>query len=123
MLRDSIAWVLFALSLPAASVTGVVLDAQRRPIAGAQVTLEGAAKAAAVTDNDGRFRFDGLAPGDYSAGARSAGFQPLAGSPVKLAAGSGVFRLELTLDVESVRSAVVVMKCPSGPPPRSSTSR
>ncbi|MDX2179780.1 MAG: TonB-dependent receptor [Bryobacteraceae bacterium] len=103
-------WLSFALD--AASLTGVVLDAHRRPIVGAQVVLEGPTEVAAVTDSDGRFRFDSLMPGDYSASASSAGFQPSAGSPVKLMGDAGVARLELILDVESVKSAVVVYEVP-----------
>lgn len=47
-------------------ILGIVVDAQIRPVADAQVTLRGAGKdLSAATDVEGRFVFDNLEPGTY----------------------------------------------------------
>lgn len=59
------------------ALTGAVVDAESgHPIAGAHVHLgEGAPPAAAVTDAEGRFRFEDLAPGARTLRVEVAGFE------------------------------------------------
>src|SRR5882672_11645092 len=59
------------------SVTGIVVDPRRAPVAEAAVTLSqepGAVVGSAKTDTAGRFHFDGVADGDYSIEVEHEGF-------------------------------------------------
>lgn len=59
-------------------ITGVVLDPSGAAIAGAEVillTVKGALVGRTVTDNEGSFRFEGIAPGAYTIDVRAAGFR------------------------------------------------
>lgn len=71
---------------PPAALAGTVYDAAGRPVAGARVSLfrEGIAAPAgtATTAADGRYRFDGLQPGErYAVLAAAAGLVPSALAP------------------------------------------
>lgn len=57
-------------------VRGVVVDEAIRPVAGVAITLArpGSAALAAASDAEGRFGFDGLAPGSYVLVASKAGY-------------------------------------------------
>jgi len=61
-----------------ARVSGVVVSAEdgRRPIRRAMVSLEGPSQISQITDDDGRFMFENLAPGEYAVTATRAGFLP-----------------------------------------------
>lgn len=96
--------------LPAASVTGVVLDVDDAPVAGAQVTLEldvasriefqmSGGAPSVMTDADGRFELGELSPGSLSLIARRegrAGSEPV---PVELVAGQVTENVTLRLRV------------------------
>ncbi len=55
---------------------GMVKDDKGAPVAGAMVSVLGAANLFAVTDRDGRFAFPTLPPGPYLVRAHSTGFAP-----------------------------------------------
>ncbi|MEO8522495.1 MAG: TonB-dependent receptor, partial [Acidobacteriota bacterium] len=59
---------------PPAGVSGQVVDEQNRPLAGAMVSVLGAASAMTLTDASGRFALRELPPGDYSVRAHLDGF-------------------------------------------------
>jgi hypothetical protein len=48
------------------SIAGRIVDQTGRPAAGIVVVLAGTSEGRAVTDNDGRYIFNGLAPGSYA---------------------------------------------------------
>jgi len=79
-----------AQSTGRATLTGVVKDDTGAPIPGVTVTAtratEGVAPEVAVTDREGSFRIEGLAPGAYTAEAVLDGFQPVR-TEVKLGTG------------------------------------
>jgi len=79
------------------SISGRVTDADSgAPIAGARIAIAGpgmtSASDALVTDGDGRFRRDGLAPGRYELSAAARGY----------VTASGRWRESLTLDAEEM---------------------
>jgi hypothetical protein len=78
----------------AAALDGRLADAAGRPIAGASVTLQEPPSPRALTDGDGRFHLDSLAPGRREAVALTPGGRPLARAAVDLREGSN--RLDLT---------------------------
>src|SRR5215207_1509923 len=64
--------------LQTGSLFGSVADPQGAPLPGATVTLSGGgAPQVQVTDEAGRFRFPGLAPGEYDLEARLESFSPV----------------------------------------------
>lgn len=64
--------------LQTGSLFGVVSSPQGEPLPGATVTLSGGgAPQVQVTDEQGRFRFPGLAPGQYDLEARLESFSPV----------------------------------------------
>jgi len=92
-----------------ANCSGVVLDENGVPVAGAQVTLQDSAAHfyQTQTDGAGRFAFSALTAGDYKAEARKEGFFVLAGQAVVLHAGSNELSLVLNHEQE-VREKVQV---------------
>ncbi len=56
---------------------GVVADEQGNPLPGVTVALLGAGSQGQVTDDQGRFRYVGLAPGSYDLKAELDGFSPI----------------------------------------------
>ena len=78
----------------AAALDGRLTDAQGQPIAGAAVTLQEPPSPRALTDDDGFFHLDGLAPGRREAVALRPGGRPLARAAVDLREGAN--RLDLT---------------------------
>jgi outer membrane receptor protein involved in Fe transport len=75
----------FAMAVPAfaagvtaaqttASLSGRVQTPDGQPVAGAQVTVDGAGRAATISGNDGRFAFPNLAAGLYALRVSKAGF-------------------------------------------------
>jgi hypothetical protein len=93
------------------SVAGRIVDAESRsPIPGARVMLMPTARMfppgaagplQAVTDADGQFVFEAVAPGRYRIDAQKTGFAPLAGAEaprmLDVAAGQVMTRLDLAL--------------------------
>ncbi|HVG08199.1 MAG TPA: carboxypeptidase regulatory-like domain-containing protein, partial [Thermoanaerobaculia bacterium] len=64
--------------LQTGSLYGSVADPQGGPLPGATVTLSGGgAPQVQTTDDQGRFRFPGLAPGEYYLESRLEGFSPV----------------------------------------------
>ncbi|HEX5716730.1 MAG TPA: carboxypeptidase regulatory-like domain-containing protein [Thermoanaerobaculia bacterium] len=64
--------------LQTGSLFGTVADPQGGPLPGATVTLSGGgAPQVQVTDEQGRFRFPGLPPGEYNLESRLEGFSPV----------------------------------------------
>src|SRR5215218_9921804 len=64
--------------LQTGSLFGSVADPEGAPLPGATVTLSGGgAPQVQVTDEQGRFRFPGLAPGEYHMESRLEGFSPV----------------------------------------------
>jgi protocatechuate 3,4-dioxygenase beta subunit len=72
---------------PAAALAGRLTDAGGRPIAGAVVTLQEPPSPRVLTDGDGRFLLDGLAPGRREAVALRPGGRRLARAAVELKVG------------------------------------
>jgi len=83
-----VGWLLTCSSVaaqdrPPGRLSGVVRDETGAVIAGAAVTINGGAPAAArtaVTDAQGRYEFANLAPGRYTVDARADGFQTHSGA-------------------------------------------
>jgi hypothetical protein len=91
---------------------GVVVDEAIRPLAGVSVvvTHAGSDDLEAATDADGRFGFDGLAPGAYVVAVSKAGYFPET-AVAAVRAGEAeppVVQLRLTLDAETVPYVVAV---------------
>lgn len=97
-------------------VAGRVVDADRRPVSGANLSLRaerpggerglirfvGGTNASAVADEDGRFAFDGMTAGAAELEATAAGFQPLKLADLAIPE-KGLENLEVVLE----RGAVV----------------
>ena len=74
--------------LQTGSLFGFVGDPQGAPLPGATVTLSGGgAPQVQTTDEQGRFRFPGLAPGEYHLEARLDGFSPVEYSELLISVG------------------------------------
>ena len=73
MRRWLLAIALYASAVKAATLRGVVLDASRRPVAGATVQLQ---SKTVKSDSDGSFRFDHLSEGSYMLLAKGKSFGP-----------------------------------------------
>jgi hypothetical protein len=93
------AWRLVALCAGAAlaqtittSINGRVTDAQGAGVAGAIITLYARApqlRLTARTDENGAYRFERLAPGEYLLEADARGFAPAIAQSVRVERGSG----------------------------------
>jgi Ca-activated chloride channel family protein len=81
-----------------ATVTGSVVDASLRPLAGVTVVLERAGQVIAktVTGGDGKFRFADLAPGDYQVRAERTGL-PAFTRALRVPAGATSLQLPIVL--------------------------
>lgn len=97
------------------AVRGVVLDASGSAIPDATVAIINTAtgfRYSMATDPQGRFVFDMLPPGDYSARASATGMSPQITPKLQVAVG-GVINLQFKLTVAGARESVTV----SGAPP------
>jgi len=104
--------VLLLIGMPISSmaqqpgvVTGVVADQTGGAIVGARAELASGAEArSAVTDGQGRYRFEGLPPGDYTIRISASGFQPMERRVSVAATGpaSADFRLAVQTLEESI---------------------
>jgi hypothetical protein len=105
--------LLFVPCLQAASLSGVVKDPSGAVVVGAAVAAQPLPRGAllqAVTDAQGRFRFDNAAPGSYSVSVAHDGFEPwerkvaLADKPVDLNIGLKLKVVTTTVQVSGRRS-------------------
>lgn len=91
------------------TISGVVQDAQGGAIPGATVTLvaqDNSARADALADLSGHYRFEALAPGAYLLEAGAAGFQSSA--PRLVTAAKGDQQVDFQLSLAAVQTQVVV---------------
>jgi len=85
--------------VPASIIEGVVLDRRDgRPVAGANVFVDAQPDLGALTDHDGRFRFEHLAAGSFALRARSAHQVTLTPSIVEVDIGQTQTGIEVWLD-------------------------
>jgi iron complex outermembrane receptor protein len=94
-----------------ATLSGRVTDPRGAAVGGAAVTLHERARTRArlstVTDAEGAYRFERLAPGEYIVEAEGAGFAPGAAQAVSVGRDSEI-SLDLRLEVAGVSTEVVV---------------
>jgi hypothetical protein len=79
-------------------VQGSVVDDQLKALAGVKVSLErtGATALTRTTDKDGRYRFESVAPGDYTVRAELSAFKPFSRA-ITIRATSSAFSLPIVL--------------------------
>ena len=115
---------------PLVTVAGSVVDAVLSPLSGVAVTLErsGRVEARTTTDSAGKFRFTGIAPGNYVVRAEHSGFPALSRN---LTVPNGVTIVQLplvlvratgTLAEAKTESASNAAPVPSPPPPPSGSA-
>jgi len=93
-----------------AVISGVVSDAQGGVLPGVTVTVRNAETGftrTVVTEEDGRYRLAGLAPGRYDLRVELPGFGPVAVTDLTLTTGGEVVR-DVTLQVQGVQESVQV---------------
>lgn len=100
-----------ASSLPSASISGTVVDAQGAIIIGASVTLEDGAnheKKMAVTDAQGSFAFSAVDAGVFAITIQSKGFTPVVRTGIFLHAGETYQLSASRMEVASASSVIEV---------------
>jgi hypothetical protein len=99
-----------AIITPAgARLIGRVTDIASNPLPGVEVTVRGAgASRTVVTDGEGRYQFEGLAPGPYAVAGELVGFQNATGT-IALAAFSEGATLDLVMKVGCIEEHIIVM--------------
>src|SRR2546422_5464510 len=105
-----LATVALAQDASTGALRGTVTDAAGSRIAGATVVLVNTAtglRYSTATDSEGRFAFELLPPGDYSARTESAGMSPQT-APHLHVDGGGATELELKLVVAGAKESVTV---------------
>ena len=94
-----------------ATLRGRVTDPRGAAVRGAAVTLRARARTqlrlSAVTDTEGAYRFERLAPGEYIVEAEAAGFAPAPAQAVNVSRDAQA-TLDLSLEVAGVSTEVVV---------------
>ena len=115
-MKRNILTVILVLVLPALamaqSATGIhgrVADQRNANIAGAQVSLRSrsGAQFVALTDDNGEYRFKGLAAGDYVIEVQAKGFAIFTSKALYLARGQSLAN-DVQLQVEAVNGSVVI---------------
>jgi hypothetical protein len=94
----------FAQGATTATVTGTVVDADGRPVNGAQVTLANLATgvvAQGITRDDGRYLIAGLRPGEYRVGAQILGYHTFEIPSITVSLGA-TERVDITLRPQAV---------------------
>lgn len=99
--------VAMAQSTEVTQITGVVLDAQRRPVGDAQVRLSGAASETTSTAADGSFAFHNLPPGIFRLDISKGGFNGATQDDIVTAAGATT-ALNFTLQAASLTSLTII---------------
>ncbi|MEO8051667.1 MAG: TonB-dependent receptor [Acidobacteriota bacterium] len=97
-----------AIAGEAPSVSGSVKDPQGRPVAGATVSLfsrSSSAVAATSSNNQGAYRFEGVAPGDYLLRADAPGFAVFLEDRLNV---NAPLTRDISLELAGVREQVVV---------------
>ncbi|HKQ50779.1 MAG TPA: TonB-dependent receptor plug domain-containing protein, partial [Pyrinomonadaceae bacterium] len=93
------------------NVTGRITDARGAGLPGASVTLypreRPSERLETVTDEDGRYRFELVAPGAYLIEAKGSGFARSAALPLRVASGDNP-PLDISLELAGIREEVVV---------------
>jgi iron complex outermembrane receptor protein len=91
-----------------ASISGLVADQTGAAVAGAKVELVrgSVASGSAVTDGEGRYRFDGIAPGEYRVRVSAAGFEATERRVNVAASASAV--ADVRLAVQTLKESVLV---------------
>jgi Carboxypeptidase regulatory-like domain/TonB-dependent Receptor Plug Domain len=110
--------LLVCFSLPAratifGTVRGVVLDPQKRPIAGAKVTIRAVSSAwtqSATSNATGEFTFTPVTVGDYTVTVSYPGFQTVQQGITVLSSSSPVYSFQLPL--ETIHAQVTVRATP-----------
>jgi hypothetical protein len=96
------------IASPAGTIHGTVLDEQRRPVSGAEVTLDGPDFVrTTTTDAHGDFRFLNAAPGKHTLALKRGGFQSVR-RELLVQAGKNVV-LDVTTPVAGVEERVTVL--------------
>jgi hypothetical protein len=93
-----------------ASISGTVTDASGAALVGATITVrsvETGTQRVVVSDDSGRYDFEGLLVGQYQVGAETTGFRPETRTGITLVVGQRA-EVNLTLRVGDVQEAVVV---------------
>ncbi len=103
-------------SLSLGSIEGVVTDERGTPLAGVAVVAQGRQLLFAVTDEGGRFSFEGVRPGPYLLSAQSPGFVASKQNIVDVLPHAAAWR---PLRLERVSSALVLA---AGPGPSDTTA-
>ena len=101
-------WLVLAGPAAAEPVSGVVIDAQRAPVPGAEVTVssaQGAMLLRTVSGQLGEFQIGGLPPGAYVLQIAAKGFEPRS---VPLAVPVPAAGVEVSLSIDPPRSAITV---------------
>jgi len=93
----------------AADIHGLVSDQHNAKVAGAEVSLQSrsGAQFVALTNDNGEYRFKGLAAGDYVVEVRAKGFAIFTSKPLHVARGQALTN-DVELLVEAVNGSVVI---------------
>ncbi|MFN2421689.1 MAG: carboxypeptidase-like regulatory domain-containing protein [Gemmatimonadota bacterium] len=95
--------------LQTGNLDGTVLDPEGQPIPGATLTVTGLGDPrVGVTDEEGQFRFPGLAPGTYQAKVEANGFSTFEYTNVTVTVGRNT-QVEVTLSAAAVEEGVAVI--------------
>lgn len=108
-----------------ARVSGTVVDGSLSPLPGAVITLsrQGTLVARTTSDAEGRFRFEGVAPGEYEVKATHAKAPTLVRT-IRIAAGATAVQLPLVMapPTEVTQAAKDAVSVAAGAPPPVATS-
>jgi len=117
--------VITSLAQRTTSLRGHVSDQVGAVIVGATVTLTdpNGKKTSAQTDNDGAYRFDGVANGVYTLSVQQKGFAAEAVSGLQLSSGVNTHDFQLNVAIEEQRVTVDDMRSLSTDPNSNKTAR
>jgi hypothetical protein len=105
----------FSQSRETGAIKGKVVDQDGKPIPGVSVILTSSAlvqgKITTITDDNGRFRFVALTPGEYSVEASLEGFKPIKRTGLRLHIGM-TLTVDLKLTIGNFKETIVVKAKP-----------